>query len=60
MEFNRLKIMRVARNLRQVDLARVTGLSQARISRIESGRFKPSEEEIALIKWRLGFQHVEI
>lgn len=38
---NKRRAARVARGLRQSDLARTVGISQSRLSRIESGRLRP-------------------
>ncbi len=49
-----LLITRVAHGLRHVDVADAAGLSPGRLSRIESGRLRPSAGEQAAILHAIG------
>ena len=50
----RIKEARNKKSLRQVDLAKKTGILRANIARIESGRHKPSLETLERISGALG------
>lgn len=55
----KIKIVRVSKDMTQVALARATGLSPARISRIERGVYPPYDYEIAKIKLALGYENLD-
>lgn len=52
---NKMRAVRAARGLSQNQLSRLTGIRQAKISEIESGRVVPREHEIALIREALDW-----
>jgi len=49
MKINRIKFFRIARNFRQIDIARAMGISEGYVSKIETGRMKPSSELLSKI-----------
>ena len=51
---SRIRIIRTALGLAQVDVARACGISQAALSAVETGRKRPSEELLRRLSQRLG------
>lgn len=49
-----LKVLRVERNLTQYDISRLTGISQSRVSLIENGQRRPSDEDLDKLSVCLG------
>lgn len=52
----RLKFLRIEKGLRQLDLARLTGLSEQKICKFETGRQEPKSEEVEKIWKALGVE----
>jgi transcriptional regulator with XRE-family HTH domain len=56
----RLKVLRVARGLRQRDLAASTGLSSSIVSMIETGDRPPRDSELHAILKALGVRREDV
>ena len=57
---SRIKLARMKRGMRQLDVAVKVGIGETRLSRIETGRETPDPELIAKIAEVLGVSHQEI
>ena len=55
---SKLKMLRVCRDLSQVKLAQITGLSQPKISRLENCLLSPSDKETALLEKALDVKNL--
>ncbi len=54
MPLTKLKLARIQSGLRQWDLAQLVGISESRLSKIETGRSKPSDPLLSKIAEALG------
>jgi transcriptional regulator with XRE-family HTH domain len=51
---SKFRLARMSKGLKQIDLARLAGITEILISRIETGRSKPTPEVVAKIANALG------
>lgn len=51
----KIRIVRVTRGMRQTEFAKLVGVDQAYMSKFESGRMNPTEDELARIKQALDW-----
>jgi len=51
----RIKVLRIARGIRQLDLARQSGVQRTYIALIETGELLPTHEQLARIKAALDW-----
>jgi transcriptional regulator with XRE-family HTH domain len=56
MGLNRFKLARLAKGLRQIDVARAAGIGEGYVSRIETGRAEPGPDLVRRIAQAL---HIE-
>jgi len=56
----RLKILLIKKHITQLDLCRMTGITETKMSRIMNNRVKPMREEKELIAEQLGVEPEEI
>lgn len=52
---NHIRTLRAYRRMSQAELAKRSGLSQGDISRIETGRLNPTEDEVTRIRQALNW-----
>ena len=54
MNISKMKLIRMQQGLRQFDVSRVVGISEPYLSKIETGRVRPSENLLQKIATVLG------